>query len=737
MLVNSLISWWHSNKSDLMSVLAPAVLIISTIFVFGPATIYSGNISEFDVSFVDILKYYAVPSIITLMVFFLIGCLLPGKCLPLFISLMLISGVLLWVQGNFFAWKHGPLGIVDIDWTKDTLRAWIDGAMWIASICLACIFPNKLRKTAVLVSVAFISVQLLYLAFITIQKPEIWKEDARFSLPITPPKGIFEFSSKQNVIHIILDEFQSTVFEEIVEQDPDRYYSALQGFTFFKETTGSFPTTVMSIPAILSGQIYKNNVPIHYFRDTVYKGRTITNALHDSGYDVDFAAPMSWARKGRYSNYYKIPVPYGISQQEHEEANAGLMLNLVLFRYAPWFLKKVIYKWEIWLPTIRLTKGDRQHRGGARHFAHKAFLQDFIDNMSVKRSKPVYKFIHLTTTHWPAVLNQDCQYAGKILPWTWGNIKVQAKCSFDHFLGFLNKLKSLGIYESSFIILHADHGYWKTPDSANQVDLKNLETALDGYFIDDKEYFARILCSALPLLAIKRPYSKGPLRISSVEAMLTDIPATISSVLNLDEEFIGCSVFKIGRNEVRKRPFHYYDKLNRPGDDYFDRMDEFIIEGSPFDKASWRFLGHLFQLSSYQIRKVDFGNREARPLLRFGWSNEGSSKKGLTYQWAMGHSASIFLSLPQNEKIRLTANVKTFLESQQIAVRLDGREIGMWEISPFWNWEKHSVLIDPDENRPNVSVLEFIFSQYLKTEGKRPLAVLFESVTLHRLESVK
>ena len=172
--------------------------------------------------------------------------------------------------------------------------------------------------------------------------------------------------------------------------------------------------------------------------------------------------------------------------------------------------------------------------------------------MSVKRNEPVYKLIHLTTTHWPAVLNRDCQYKGKILPWTWDNIKVQTKCSFDDFLGLIDKIKNLGIYESSFIILHADHGYWKIPESAKQINLSNQEKHLDGYFLDDNEYFAQIVCSALPLLAIKRPYSKGPLIISEVEAQLTDLPATISSVLKLGEKFNGRSVFEIDRDLERK-----------------------------------------------------------------------------------------------------------------------------------------------------------------------------------------
>lgn len=560
----------------------------------------------------------------------------------------------------------------------------------------------------------------------------------KFPPSIKPPKEIFEFSSKQNVIHVILDEFQSTIFQEIIDEDIDRYYTDLQGFTFFKETTGSFPTTIMSIPAILSGRIYNNDVPIDDFIDVAYKGRTISNVLAAHGYEVDFAVPLGWYCRGEHSNCYGIPVPYGLTKEQHGKANAVIMLNLALFRYAPHFLKRAVLNNQIRLPSIDLTKGDRQHWEGARHFAHKAFLQDLIDNMSVKRNKPVYKFVHLTTTHWPPVLNRDCQYAGKILPYTWENIMVQTKCSFDHFLEFLNKLKSMGIYESSFIILHADHGYWKVPDSAEQIDLRNEGNHLDGYFIDNKEYFAKIVCSALPLLAIKPPYSKGPLVKSEVEATLTDIPATISSVLKLDEKFNGRSVFKIGRHEGRKRSFRYYDKLNRAGDDYFDRMDEFVIKGTALDKASWSFIKHISPAQTYQITKIDFGTNWARRFLRAGWSsNNGSSKEGLTFQWALGRSASVFISLHKNERVRLTSNVKTFLKDQQITVKIDGKEVGTWRLSSNWDWEKHSIFIDAGENRPDVSVVEFTFSEVKKPEGKdpRPLAVLFESITLNTLES--
>jgi len=201
----------------------------------------------------------------------------------------------------------------------------------------------------------------------------------------------------------------------------------------------------------------------------------------------------------------------------------------------------------------------------------------------------------------------------------------------------------------------------------------------------------------------------------------------------LDGEFDGRSVFEIDEDEERERRFQYYDMLNRAGDDYFSRMDEFVIKGRALDKSSWQFSRHLAPLPTHQAITVDFGTDEALGYLRSGWSvNHKSVKEGLTNQWALGSSASIFLSLPKNDRMSLTANVKTFLKSQQITIKVNGKKVGTWGISPDWKWERHGIFIEPDENRPNVSVVEFIFSQFSKLKGKdpRPLAVLFESINL-------
>jgi len=72
------------------------------------------------------------------------------------------------------------------------------------------------------------------------------------------------------------------------------------------------------------------------------------------------------------------------------------------------------------------------------------------------------------------------------------------------------------------------------------------------------------------------------------------------------------------------------------------------------------------------------------------------------------------------KEIRMIYTVKAF-----------GQSIGMWTLSNKWQWEHHSIMIEPDERRPAVSIVEFVFSQSMKPEhDDRLLAVLFESLTL-------
>ena len=708
----------------LVTLLGPSIFVVCNIFLFGPFTVYQGNIDEFVVPLTSILSYFVFPALILVSVISVIGLLLPEKLHQRYISILFILGILIWLQGNIFVWKYGLLDGQSFDWTKGQWRGLVDGALWIALLIVSYVFYRKLYKIAVFGSIVLVSLQAALLVFSSFQQPEIWKMRSAESSRV--PDEIFEFSSKQNVIHIILDAFQSDIFQEIIEEDPIYYYKALAGFTFFKDTTSSFPTTYMSIPAFLSGQNYKNDIPMPEFVDSVLRGKTITNVMYDEGYEVDFAgAKADIYAKGRHTNSFHTPVPYGLTKHQYEKVNSALIVDMVLFRCAPHFLKKYICNDQSWFIQCLV---EQKFKTEGMYFAYKAFLQEVIDNMSATRAKPVYKYFHLMQPHAPFVVNEDGEYAGRILAANRRNAKTQSKYTLNHVIELLNKLKALGTYESSLIILHADHG------GHIRIKMMNMDKEMNGSSMSNSE-LANIVKAAVSLMAIKPPYVKGPLKISSVQAALTDIPATISSILNLNEKFPGRSVFEISSDEMRERKFYYFEFLHKHWQaQFFDRIDEYLVRGPSLDITSWQRGSTYFRPGTlHKIQKIDFGTPDSSRFLRCGWSgNEKHPKEGYTLNWALENSASIFLPLPKSESVLLIANITSipFSKPQHITVKVDGKEIGAWKLPNRWLLDKYVITIGPDENRPDVSIVEFIFSQHLEEQGKRPLAVLFQSITL-------
>ncbi|GAI45548.1 unnamed protein product [marine sediment metagenome] len=192
-------------------------------------------------------------------------------------------------------------------------------------------------------------------------------------------------------------------------------------------------------------------------------------------------------------------------------------------------------------------------------------------------------------------------------------------------------------------------------------------------------------------------------------------------------------MFEIDTSEIRERRFYFYNsKHQNYQSGFLTHLDEFIINGSVFDKASWRTgLTYHSPKGSYHTEKIDFATKEAHPFLLRGWSRNKKSKKGYTYNWALGSSSSVFITLPKNEPVTLTANIQSarFNEPQVITIKVEGAVIGHWELSTPWNLAEHNIVIGPNKHRADVSVVEFIFSQHLSPEKHR-LAVIFESITL-------
>jgi hypothetical protein len=572
------------KNKNFSALLGPILLIVINLFIIGPFTLFLGNIGEFRFPLSQLIVFFILAAIILLLVLVTIGILLPNN--QRYISILLSLGVLIWFQGNILVWKYGLMDGQGINWQHNVWRGWLDGALWVLLILAAVIFYKPIFKIAKFLSLLLLSFQLLLMGVQSFQTPKVWLSKSKSRLGTPPPQAIFDFSRKQNVILIILDGFQTDIFEEIIQENQE-YNSILQGFVFFKNTSGAFPTTKMSLPAILSGKLYKNQTNMTRYIRKQMRRKTIHRVLIKAGFEVDLVCGRMYrGSRNHFTNYYRVIRPYGVSKSKFLLSNSTLVFDLVLFRHVPHFLKRVIYNDQAWF-THGLV--NREEISTFHYLGSRNFFNDFMKNISNTREKPVYKLIHLMHPHPPIVVDKDCKFCDKVLPTTRENLKNQGRCGLNQVVEFLNQLKSMQIYDSSLIIIQADHGAGIPPRS------EDSDTPRTADFKKNNKKLLSIMGSAASLMLIKKPFSHGEMTTSTVPASLTDMPATLCHLLNLGKRFPGKSIFKLKPGEKRKRYYHYHPwKHQNWKDKFFESLEEYIIEGSIFNPKSWK-KGQTFQ----------------------------------------------------------------------------------------------------------------------------------------------
>jgi len=554
-------------------------IIIAVHFMLIALVLYLGNAEEFVVSAWEALQFCFIIALILLLVLYVLGRLFRGDWRCRYTVALAALGLLIWVQGTVLIWDYGILDGRNIDWSIDAWRGWLDATLWVCVILSSLIFYRRVEKLFYKLAFAVVVIHIATTTYSSITNLE--KLNRSSGADYNSDKAleeVYKFSTKNNIVHLMLDGFQSDVFEDLMNHETvgDEYRSQFSGFTFYNETLGVFPYTRFSVPAFLGGKIYKNDTPKNDFIKSVLKGNTILNVAYENDYDVDIASEAYFSALYANGNHTNSHIISKDSVTDFKSQNAATILDLTLFRVAPHFIKRYIYNNQNWLIAPLFSSDDYlQHR----YFSHTAFLNKLTENMSVARDAPVYKYIHVMNAHNPMVVSPNCGYAGQTLNTTRETLTVQSKCTLDTIIEYFKKMKDLGLYDNALIIIHADHGGWVVPHKWKQ----------KIYWKNGPEISPLAASLASPLLAIKPPGSSSDsLSISPTLASLADIPDTISDIMNWDARFGGESVVSLDPGKLRDRKFYFYAWQRDAWEtDYTGPIQEFLITGSHFE-TPWR-----------------------------------------------------------------------------------------------------------------------------------------------------
>jgi hypothetical protein len=552
--------------------LAIVAIPIATVTVFVSTAIYAGNSEEFSSSLPAILAIILPYAAMLVIAFALLGLLMTKRGRARYTAIVSAVAVLLWLQGNILVWNYGVFDGSSIDWLSGAWRGLLDISIWIGVLLLAIYHYQKLGRGLLLAAVATLAMQTLS-AVITIRSDAQILQARDVAADLEGRNAAMQFSASKNIVHIVMDGFQSDIFASILNDTSERdFKSELRGFTYFDQHLGAYPYTQLTVPAMLSGKLFQNDIPVETFIEQTMRGPTIVNAAFAAGYEVDIAAPVALKNVyalGKYSNAFGIATSGHVGAKDFATIDAARLIDLALFRAVPHFAKALVHRDELWVFQAVAQRKSYLH---LQYFSDLKFLDDLATEMSADRSAPVYKVIHLMLSHRPFVGNQRCEFDGR----TGGSreaVKTHAQCGFVRVLNVLQRMKDLGIYDSSLIVLMADHGAW--------VPVENFESST--------QVSALTVAMATPTLAVKPPNAGHSFKVSSAPSSMIDIPATIADLAALDGDYAGQSVFSIAADAERVRHHLTYGfGVNPDAEGYLFPMQEWLVSGNPYKAESWQ-----------------------------------------------------------------------------------------------------------------------------------------------------
>jgi hypothetical protein len=373
-----------------------------------------------------------------------------------------------------------------------------------------------------------------------------------------------QFSRSGNIIHIVLDELQSDVFERVLSSNTS-LATAFEGFTYFPNTSGVYPYTEMSLPAILSGEVYKNDASKSDYLNRTINQNTFISSLTEAGY-----APLFHIHPAFCSNSFQLPctrVP-GISTRP---ATFNLM-DLALFRSVPTLLKR---------PTHNNGMGlFKKNLAGGGHITSTSgigylLLEKFNQRLTVADIPPTYKFYQTMATHAPLVMNKDCSSSKDHNPLKMHFMKIQANCALQQVAKIVEQLKSAGIYDQTLIVISSDHGgnYFE-PSQSPTLKKKGIS----------RKHFAR----AKSTLLIKPLNARGKMQRSKRAASLSDIAATTLALAGINDAPFGENLFAESFKRRQAREF-YFIKWGFGGKkgDRLDGFTPYSIRGDVRKASAW------------------------------------------------------------------------------------------------------------------------------------------------------
>ncbi|MBQ7999634.1 MAG: sulfatase-like hydrolase/transferase [Ruminococcus sp.] len=369
--------------------------------------------------------------------------------------------------------------------------------------------------------------------------------------------GMFELSSKDNIVVIVLDRFDDNYFKEILNSGSP-YLDSLDGFTYYEDNIAKYPRTYPAVTSMLTGMENDyTGTRTQYFEDA-YTRSTFLPDLKANNYEINLYIPSYYA----YDNaaVFGDLVANTSAAEGYTISSKGELIGK-LFELSSYFWAPEIFKsnsiGSSSFGDIVTLDGDAP-KYEMTETSDPEIYKNFVQTgLTTQNKKNTFSFLHLRGCHSPYAMDENCNLAEKN---SVTSLQQTTGC-FKFISEYIAQMKKLGIYENATIIITGDHA------------------ALDS---DSKEYANENLTG---LLVKKSGDSGTKLQISSAQVSQDNLHATIvkSAGIKTSTDYgLAYDEVPVGQDMTR---IHYFQLYT--GSDRKDENLTYTITGDGTDFANW------------------------------------------------------------------------------------------------------------------------------------------------------
>ena len=627
----------------------PALLLSVTFFIFGAFEMYFTNQEEFWFSLGDIFFPCMLIAGISTMILTCVSSLVgrySTQAARIINSIIFGLGVALYIQGNYMVMDYGVLDGKAIEWGEYTTYGILSTLVWVLCVVISIILNVKksevFEKVIKWGSMFILAIQVSTLAVLVLTSKFEVSDNAEFTT-----KNEFLLSKNKNVIVFVVDSLDTQYTNAMLSEFPE-IETIFKDFTYYNDVLGMGPTTRGSLPLILTGETYLNEQPFKDFLQDAYQNGYVAQAAKKSGYEMDvytskqFAVPLS---KESITNLET-------AENKLVELPAFLQsyYKLIGFRYMPHYIK------EHFLISYNEFEQYKSLEGELEVYSSQnlTFYNGFCEKgLQADRESSVIKVYHLTGTHPPFNMDENIN---KVTTEETSGSK-QARGCFRIIEEYIEQMKKLGVYDSSAIMIMADHG-------------------TTGF-------------NQCPSLLIKQPdVFNQSLQIDTTPiSYVADLPKIWNWLLRNEDAELN-SLLSYTEDVSKARLYYYYTWDNLWDSEYMPDLYQYACTGVARDMDGTDFTGNIYSRTRqgesyvYEIGSKCTINDEQffSTAVKSGMSRFYAIENGKTnyYAW-FREKALIEVELSEKTESDLILRFDVYLASsseQSVEALINGKSIG-------------------------------------------------------------